>query len=182
MQTLFRSMVWLATLLVSTTAYSGDWRAWRYDGESVAYRVDGVGTPVVQVHGIGAGASSEQTKYQIGALVGAGHRVYSLDLTGWGRSIGPERLFTGPFYADLVAAFLDEVVAEPAALIGHSLGGTYAIAAAAARPDLVTALVLNAPVGVESFTTESTPASAQVWEKLGGQRNSGVRSRILAFR
>lgn len=142
------------------------WEFWDYQGDAVAYRLDGEGSPVVQIHGIGAGASSEQTKYQIDALVAAGYRVYSIDLTGWGRSIGPQRLFTGPYYAELVATFLQQVVAEPAALIGHSLGATYAIAAAASQPDLVTALVLNAPVGAESFIIESNDRSALLWQRF----------------
>lgn len=145
---------------------ASDWEEWAFQGDPVAYRVDGSGPPVVQIHGLGAGASSRQTRYQIDALVASGRRVYSIDLTGWGESIGPQRLFTGPYYADLVAAFLDEVVDGPAALIGHSLGGTYAVAAAAARPDLVTALVLNAPVGVESFTRESDRRTARRWQDL----------------
>lgn len=117
----------------------------------VSYRLDGAGPLVVQIHGIGAGASSEQTKYQIDALVEAGFRVYSIDFPGWGESIGPRRLFTGADYVASLTAFLNEVVGEPAALIGHSLGVTYAIAAAAAHAEQVTALVLNAPVGVLKF-------------------------------
>jgi pimeloyl-ACP methyl ester carboxylesterase len=154
------------SLLLAFASPGFAWRVWDYQGEPVAYRLDGVGPPVVQIHGIGAGASSEQTKYQIDTLTAAGYRVYSLDLTGWGESIGPKRLFTGAYYADLVAAFLQQVVAEPAALIGHSLGATYAIAAAAAIPDQVTALILNSPVGAESFTDEPTPQSEWFWEFL----------------
>jgi pimeloyl-ACP methyl ester carboxylesterase len=168
-------------LLVFTTAiaHSADWRAWHYDGDPVAYRVDGNGAPVVQVHGIGAGASSEQTKYQIDALVAAGYQVYSLDLPGWGRSIGPQRLYTGQHYADAIAAFLEEVVAKPATLIGHSLGGAYAVGAASTRPDLVTALVLNAPVGVDSFTAESDARSTRLWERFVGSEVGQVLYRWL---
>lgn len=162
---LLMAMIWFATVSIASAAWAS-WEEWEFDGDPVAYRLDGSGPPVVQVHGIGAGASSLQTRYQIDALVDAGYSVYSIDLTGWGRSIGPQRLFTGPYYANLVSAFLDEVVAEPAGLVGHSLGGTYVIAAAAQRPDLTTALVLNAPVGVESFTRESNRASARLWQGL----------------
>lgn len=148
-------------------AESGRWLVWDHSGEEVAYRLDGkAGRAVVQIHGIGAGASSAQTSYQIESLVTSGYRAYSLDLIGWGRSIGPQRRFTGADYVELIAAFLDEVVGEPAALIGHSLGGTYAIAVAAAHPERVTTLVLNAPVGAESFTAEPTEQNVLLWERL----------------
>lgn len=173
-RTPFLSLVILIASLSVTSIAQGAWQSWVYQGDTVAYRVDGRGSPVVQVHGIGAGASSEQTKYQIGALTAAGYRVYSIDLTGWGRSIGPPALFTGPYYGALIAAFLQDVVAEPAALIGHSLGGTYAIAAAASAPDSVTTLVLNAPVGAESFLIESSPASSQRWQRFVDSRAGQV--------
>lgn len=135
-----------------------------YQGVPVYYSVSGSGPAVVQLHGIGAGASSEQVKYQIQTLVAAGYRVYSLDLPGYGKSIGPAQLFTGPFNAGMLTAFIDQLPAGPVALIGHSLGATYSIAAAAARPTRVNALILNAPVGAVAFTTESTPESAQRWQ------------------
>lgn len=158
------SRLFFASLFLFWAGPSSAWiDNWAYQGSRVSYRLDGVGPPVVQIHGIGAGASSEQTKYQIEDLVDAGYRVYSIDLPGWGRSVGPQRLFSGAYYSGLIAAFVEEVVAEPAAVVGHSLGATYAIAAAAARPDLIKALVLNAPVGAETFTTGPTNASIAHW-------------------
>lgn len=146
---------------------------WTFQGVPVSYSVRGTGPAVVQIHGIGAGASAEQTKYQVQALVQAGYKVYSIDLAGWGESIGPAQLFTGPFYGALVTAFVDEVTTGNVALIGHSLGGTYAIAAAAALPDRVSALILNAPVGALTFTQESNASSAARWQDFvstpGGQ-------------
>ncbi|MFN0102271.1 MAG: alpha/beta fold hydrolase [Bryobacteraceae bacterium] len=151
-------------LLASLAPVQGD--TFTYQGAPIYYSVLGDGPAVVQVHGIGAGASSEQVKYQIQALVSAGYRVYSLDLPGYGRSIGPAQLFTGPFNAAMLTAFIDQLPAGPVGMVGHSLGGTYAIAAAAARPGRVAALVLNAPVGVIAFTNESTTESAQRWQNF----------------
>ena len=156
-----------AVVLLFVSGSASAWLSdWSFEGSTAAYRVDGAGPPIVQIHGIGAGASSEQTKYQVDDLVDAGYRVYSLDLPGWGRSIGPQRLFTGAYYSRLIAAFIDEVVAEPAAVVGHSLGGTYAIAAAAERPHLITRLILNAPVGAESFTAQPTEESVRRWSRF----------------
>jgi pimeloyl-ACP methyl ester carboxylesterase len=159
-------LVILAPWVGILPASEAEWMTWDFDGETVAYRLDGAGPPVVQIHGIGAGASSAQTRYQIDALVQAGYRVYSIDLIGWGRSIGPQRRFTGANYVDMLGAFLTEVVLDPAALVGHSLGGTYAIAVAADYPEQVTALVLNAPVGAESFTAEPGVSNERLWERF----------------
>jgi pimeloyl-ACP methyl ester carboxylesterase len=156
----------LALLICTALAASDETTrmSWEYQGDAVAYRLDGAGPPVLQIHGIGAGASSAQTQYQIPALVDAGYRVYSIDLLGWGRSIGPQRRFTGPDYVTLINAFIDEVIAEPTAIVGHSLGGTYAISVAARNPQRVTALVLNAPVGAVSFTDEPGRTNELVWQ------------------
>lgn len=159
---------WAIAAVMAGLACSGGALAdsWDYNGTPVSYTRAGAGLPVVQVHGIGAGASSEQTQYQVQTLVDAGYEVYSIDLPGWGESIGPAQLFTGPYYAEVVTAFLREVVPAPAVLVGHSLGASYAIGAAAAAPDRVTALVLNAPAGIDSFTEESNPRTARAWKKL----------------
>jgi len=153
----------IGLLFVSAPALA---ETWNHEGVEVHYSVAGSGAPVVQLHGIGAGASSAQTAYQVDTLVAAGYQVYSLDFPGWGESIGPELLYTGAYYAETVADFLREVVPAPAALVGHSLGGTYAIAAAAEAPDRVTALVLNAPAGVLSFTEAPDAASAASWARI----------------
>jgi 2-hydroxy-6-oxonona-2,4-dienedioate hydrolase/4,5:9,10-diseco-3-hydroxy-5,9,17-trioxoandrosta-1(10),2-diene-4-oate hydrolase len=137
-----------------------------YQGVPIYYSDFGAGPAVVQVHGIGAGASSEQVKYQTQALVSAGYRVYSVDLAGYGQSIRPQQLFTGGFMAAMLTAFVDQLPAGPVAMIGHSLGGTYAIAVAAARPERVNALILNAPVGAIAFTEESNAETAQRWQNL----------------
>lgn len=146
---------------------------WTYQGDSIHYRVAGQGAPVLQVHGLGAGASSEQVTAQEPALVAAGYTVYSIDLTGWGESIGPRRLFTGPYYRDMLLAFIQQVIGAPTAMVGHSLGATYAIAVAAAAPDWVPALVLDAPVGVDSFNQAADLESAHRWKAFiasaGGQ-------------
>lgn len=173
------SRLCLIALLFAATPSMAWIEDWSYKGVPVAYQIQGTGSPVVQVHGIGAGASSEQTKYQVNALVEAGYRVYSIDLPGWGRSIGARRLFTGQFYASLIVAFIDEVVGDPSAIVAHSLGGTYAIAAAAARPELVTALVLNAPVGATSFFIEPSKESWERWIRLiSGDNGQSLYKRL----
>jgi pimeloyl-ACP methyl ester carboxylesterase len=154
-----KTLIAVAALLLCAQAQAD---TFTFQGVPVYYSVAGSGTPVVQLHGLGAGASSSQTVYQTPALVDAGYQVYAIDWPGYGQSIGPAQLFSGPFYVQVLEAFLTQVVQRPAALVGHSLGATYAIAAAADLPASVTALVLDAPVGITTFDRDSGPYSQQL--------------------
>lgn len=160
-----RNLAVVLPLLVGTLA-TVHAETWTYQGQPVYYRKDGSGPSVLQVHGIGAGASLLTNKWQIPTLVRAGYTVYSVDLLGWGQSIGPQQLFTGQIYVDLLKAFIQEVVPGPVAIHGQSLGGTYSVAAAAALPDRVTTLVLNAPVGLQTNNQAPTEASIQAFENF----------------
>jgi pimeloyl-ACP methyl ester carboxylesterase len=109
---------------------------------------DGPGTrpPLVLVHSVHAAASSFEWRDVFEPL--SRHRtVYALDLLGFGKSERPSESFSGPFYRDLLGAFLGEVVGRPAVVVGSSLGAAYAVGAARVRPGLVDRLVLISPTG-----------------------------------
>ncbi|MEA2348975.1 MAG: hypothetical protein QOG62_2762 [Thermoleophilaceae bacterium] len=73
-------------------------------------------------------------------MLGAGHRVLTLDLPGHGsRSRAP---FSVAAAVDVVAERIETVCGGSAIVVGHSLGGYTALATADARPDLVERLVL----------------------------------------
>ncbi|MFP5071772.1 alpha/beta fold hydrolase [Pseudonocardia nantongensis] len=97
----------------------------------------GSGRPVVLLHGLMSCAESWRPR--AGALQPYG-RVLAPDARGHGRSargadLSPQRL------ADDVLELLAGT--GPAALVGHSMGGISALLAAARRPDLVTAVVVE---------------------------------------
>jgi pimeloyl-ACP methyl ester carboxylesterase len=118
------------------------WRGWR-----VRYTVMGDGPPVVLVHGVHAAASSFEMRNVFEPL-SQRHTVYAIDLLGFGKSERPAARYTGHLFADLLVAFLDEVVRQPAILVGSSLSAAFAVAAARVRPELVGGLVLLSPTGV----------------------------------
>jgi pimeloyl-ACP methyl ester carboxylesterase len=100
----------------------------------------GEGEPIVLVHGLmGRGTTwSRQTPW----LAGLGE-VYTYDAP-WhrGRDVeDPHPVSTERFVADLADAVAE--LGRPATLIGHSMGGLHSWCLAAARPDLVTALVVE---------------------------------------
>ncbi|MCP2342719.1 alpha/beta fold hydrolase [Actinomadura rupiterrae] len=108
------------------------------DGIRTRYRTWGSsGPPIVLVHGA---AESSDTWGRFADLLAAGHRVYALDLTGWGYS---ER--RGPYDADREAAqllgLLDALHLDRATLVGHSTGAAVVAAAALHAPARVSGLV-----------------------------------------
>lgn len=106
----------------------------------IHYRVAGdpAGPPLVLVHGYSA--SSAWWRRNIAGLA-ARHRVYALDLAGFGRS-WPKRHFSVREAAHDIRAWMDEVGLEQADFCGHSMGGHICIHMAATYPRRVRRLVL----------------------------------------
>jgi pyruvate dehydrogenase E2 component (dihydrolipoamide acetyltransferase) len=103
------------------------------------------GDVVLLIHGYGGDRNSWLFLQE---PLAARHRVYALDLPGHGTS--SKDLGDGSIagvLADAVTAVLDALGAERAHLVGHSLGGAVALAAAAAGPQRIASLTLIAPVG-----------------------------------
>ncbi|MBY8848948.1 alpha/beta hydrolase [Saccharothrix longispora] len=99
----------------------------------------GSGRGIVLLHGLMSRASTWWTVAQWLKPYG---RVVAPDARGHGRNPrrGPFR--TEDFAAD-AAAVIEERGLGPAVVIGHSMGGLHAWALAAARPDLVAAVVVE---------------------------------------
>ena len=68
-----------------------------------------------------------------------------IDLRGHGRSDHAPGTYSVPFYTDDVIAFIEEVIAEPVVLVGHSLGGVITHHITATRPDLVRSALCEDP-------------------------------------
>ncbi len=110
------------------------------DGRQVRYRVDGAGSPVVLLHGIGRSLEDWGEQHE---LLRDRHRVYSVDLPGYGGAEPLAEHYTLPALASSVADFLDALgITEPTHLVGHSLGGAVAMQLAVHAPDRVASLVL----------------------------------------
>lgn len=116
----------------------------RARGASIRYTVTGRGSPVVLVHGLSG--SSHWWKRNLRALC-AGHRVYVLDLAGYGqarqqRSLGVRKA------AVLITEWMDHLDLRNVALIGHSMGGHISLHVAALSPDRVRHLILACASGL----------------------------------
>ena len=102
----------------------------------------GSGTPVVLIHGLGG---SRFNWMEVVAPLAARHRVYSLDLIGFGDTPPAGRVANLRNHRLVIDRFLEHVVGEPAILIGNSMGGLLSMYEAAAAPEKVSRLVLVDP-------------------------------------
>lgn len=119
-------------------------QAWSWRGHSICYRQAGESGPaVVLIHGFGA--SSLHWRKNIPVLAQSA-RVYALDLIGFGQSAKPEPTpglsYTFPTWADLVNDFIQDMIGEPAFLIGNSIGCVVALQAAVDKPEQAQGLAL----------------------------------------
>jgi pimeloyl-ACP methyl ester carboxylesterase len=125
------------------------------DGAAVHY-VDfgGEGPPMVLVHGLGG---SHLNWCLLAPHLVDRYRVLAVDLAGFGLTHPEGRGTTVPANARLLERFLAEVVGEPVALVGNSMGGMIAILHAARRPATVTALALLDPAVPMPFGVRPDP-------------------------
>ncbi|PYQ35044.1 MAG: hypothetical protein DMF57_04295 [Acidobacteria bacterium] len=112
-------------------------------------RESGGGTPLILLHGLGG--SADWWRHNIEALERE-HRVYALDLVGFGRNRFFLRRSSLPLAFDelaaLLARWIESEFHEPVHVVGNSMGGHVAIHLAARRPDLVRSLVLVNSTGI----------------------------------
>lgn len=81
-------------------------------------------------------------------------RVVALDYPGHGFSDSARGTLTPDTLFDSVTTVLEDVVPEPAIVIGNSLGGGVALYRAVARPEKTLALVLLSPAGARTDDEE----------------------------
>lgn len=117
---------------------------WTWQGQRIRYQQAGQqGPALVLVHGFGA--SSDHWRKTLPELAKT-HRVYAIDLLGFGRSAKPKPGAPLPYtfetWATQVADFCQAVVGGPAFLAGNSIGCIVALQVAVQAPKLVQGLVL----------------------------------------
>jgi pimeloyl-ACP methyl ester carboxylesterase len=130
-------------------------------GHRIYYRTAGSGAPIVLIHGLGS------SSLDWGAILpdlAKTHRVYALDLLGFGHSDRPEQAdYSIAAQSALVRQFADAMHIQRADVIGVSMGGWIAMHYAAAQPQRVRRLVLFDSAGFRFETamaeTTFTPAT-----------------------
>ena len=143
----------------------------------------GDGPPDVWLHGLGR---SSATLAHVAAHERLrGRRALLVDLLGFGISDKPDRFsYSLDDHAAVVVRLLEGLGAANGALIGHSLGGTVAVLAAARRPDLFSALVVaegNLDPGGAPMSLEIVARSEDEYVTDGFRRDlEGMRAEARA--
>jgi pimeloyl-ACP methyl ester carboxylesterase len=113
-------------------------------GFAMAYRDEGDGTMLLQVHGLGTGHQNFDllTPHLAGRL-----HVFDVDLPGYGESDFGDANRRIDSFAEAVADFVETMGIGPVHVHGTSMGGAVALTLAARRPELVDRLVITCSFG-----------------------------------
>ncbi len=122
----------------------------------------GEGRPIVLLHSINAAANA----YEVRPLFQhfqTERPVYALDLPGFGFSERTNRDYSIELYVAAITDFLEQIVGEPADVLGVSLTSEFLALAAQQSPDLFNSITLVSPTG---FTPrQSKPMSQNAEEQ-----------------
>ena len=119
----------------------------RAGGFEVSYLTggyDGDVEPVLYLHGLGGGGKWEAFHMALGTAA----LTFAPQLPGWQEGRAPDGIRSVKDYSGLVAEFLEAIEIGRVLLVGHSFGGWLGLHLAAAHPELVSRLVLVAPLGM----------------------------------
>lgn len=130
---------------------------WR--GHRVAYTRRGRGEPVLLVHGLYAGASSNEWRNTVDSLAER-YTVFTVDLIGFGRSDRPRLRYTPAFYQAFLGDVMNRLGRGPLAVVATSLSAALVVTVAARDPRHVAALALIEPTGLGQLSGPPTTAQS----------------------
>lgn len=115
---------------------TSDGIAYHYNSnDNASDSVNGKATPIVFIHGVGLRA--ESWNQQLSAFTER-YRCYAIDMPGHGESeLLPNPSLTLQNFTDVLKTFIDNVVGQPAIIVGHSLGAMTALQTAVSYPQVV---------------------------------------------
>jgi pimeloyl-ACP methyl ester carboxylesterase len=150
----------------------------------IHYFVGGSGPPVVLVHGLGGRA--EDWANLMPQLVRDHHRVYALDLPGYGRSDWPKNAtYSIPEETAAVEAFLDNRHLDRIDLAGWSMGGWIVMRLALDQPQRIRRLIILDSAGIRFPLTWDPaifePNTAAKLRTLDDLLMPGAAPRVPAF-
>ncbi|MEM9804298.1 MAG: alpha/beta fold hydrolase [Cyanobacteria bacterium P01_D01_bin.56] len=128
---------------------------WNWRGYDIKYTVQGQGTPLVLIHGFGA--SIGHWRKNIPVLAASGHRVYALDLLGFGGSEKPALDYSLNLWEVLLRDFWQQQIQIPAIFVGNSIGGLLVLMTLANSPNIAQGGVLLNCAGSLNHRPEDLP-------------------------
>jgi pimeloyl-ACP methyl ester carboxylesterase len=151
------------------SALGGDARLFTWKYGEIFYKEAGLnnsGLPIVFIHGVGAGVSSFMWRKNFDELA-KNFRVFAFDLLGFGFSDKPPAApYSTDLYVELITDFIREIAGGRANVVASSLGASYAVRVADEHPELINAMILNAPAGYDTLNTRPGMAGAAFYGLL----------------
>ncbi|GMH32620.1 hypothetical protein BSKO_00454 [Bryopsis sp. KO-2023] len=113
---------------------------WEWRGYNINYAVSGEGPTVLLVHGFGASVGHYRKNIPV---IAENHKVFALDLLGFGASDKAPVDYSMELWRDLILDFVEEFAVEPVVLVGNSTGSLASLMAAASpSKGLIKSIVL----------------------------------------
>jgi len=151
-------------------------RAVRIGGHRLEYLVGGEGPPLVMIHGIGGKAEDYALLFR---RFTRQHRVYALDLLGYGGSERADADYTIATHAEILRRFIDAMHLPRTDIVAVSMGGWIATKFAAEHPERVQRLVLVSTGGF-AFETSLTEAAFSPPDIAALRRSLALQSDLAA--
>lgn len=131
------------------------WRGWqtRYTFLQPAQTTVSSTPPVLFLHGFGASIGHWRHNLEVFSQT---HRVYALDMLGFGASRKAAVNYDVQLWVEQVYDFWRSFIQQPMILIGNSIGSLVCLAAASAHPEMVQGVVMMS-LPDPAMETEATP-------------------------
>lgn len=151
-------------------AVDGERRTAHRRSGSLSYYVTGAGAPILLIHSINAAASAYEVKPFVEELC-AEHRVYAVDLPGFGFSDRSDRRYEAALYVSAIHDMLDEIAAESGSAhvdaLALSLSSEFLARAGTQRPETFRTLAFVTPTGFDRRSARRTGSAEGTREVRG---------------
>ncbi|MEO9967812.1 MAG: alpha/beta hydrolase [Reichenbachiella sp.] len=124
------------------------------DSTNIAYVDEGSGDQILLfIHGL---ATYLPAWYKNIEGLQSKYRCIAIDLPGYGRSTKSNSGAGMSKYADAVLMVIEKLDLKKVVLVGHSMGGQVAVTAVLKKEDAFDKLILLAPAGIETFSSDQS--------------------------
>ena len=114
------------------------------NGNNIKYVTKGTGEPIIMIHGGQMNSYDWRDNIDFFAKT---HRVYAVDMIGYGWSDKPSGEYSPDFFAEFINDFMSHLNIENAIFIASSWGGGHTLNFSLKYPERVNALILSSPCG-----------------------------------
>lgn len=161
----------------------GQTKVFSWRAQDIIYSSLGQGTPLLLLHGINGAAWAFEMRQNIEPLAET-FKVYAPDLPGFGRSDRRPLRYTAEDYISFITDFAHYIKGHDGkapAVIASSLAAAYVIAVAAANPELLGALILICPTGLERLEGQPSETAQRVSNILQGKTGDAAFGLLTSY-